>query len=472
MGARDCESNKPQVTFETSQGLNVQGTAVRLTRYALTFEVYDPAVVLQTSEVLGKFQIIAEDRVLYTGRAVIAGIVHTGLLVICEARLDNGGMPVAFEPPTALRSGVKESYDRFFQEWQKDYHIAREFKVVVADLEAYLSGVERWLAQMELGLLARDDGQRLEQERELVESLAPRIIAAVNSQHERFEELACAVPPDLLGVHENFVRRHWHKVWLCAPFAHRTYYKPLGHAGDYEMMNMIHRNQPEGNSLYARLIHFLLVSQWPARSVRNRIAHLKQVILHETSRAARLSKPCRVLNVGCGPAREIQCFFQENSPGYLQEFTLLDFNQETLSHASSRLAEVKRQFGHRARVETRNISVYQLLRGGTQRGRGALKDNYDLIYCTGLFDYLPDATCRALVDIFYNALEPGGLVVVANMKDDKPFRYFIEFVLDWRLIYRDAAKLWTFAPERALETARVETEDTSVNLFLHVRKPA
>ena len=79
MGARDCESNKPQVTFETSQGLNVQGTAVRLTRYALTFEVYDPAVVLQTSEVLGKFQIIAEDRVLYTGRA---GMVCTNRMRI------------------------------------------------------------------------------------------------------------------------------------------------------------------------------------------------------------------------------------------------------------------------------------------------------------------------------------------------------------------------------------------------------
>ena len=348
---------------------------------------------------------------------------------------------MAFKLSTASASSLQGEYDHFFREWQANYRLAHEFKVVVADVAAFLGGVGQWLAQVESCLATRDDSLRTEHERELVEALAPRIIAAFNSQHERFEELVCAVPPELLGVHENLVRRLWKKLFLCSPFGHRTYYKPLGYAGDYEMMNMIHRNQPEGGSLFAKLIHFLLVSQWPARSVRNRIAHLEQVLLRETTRAAGWSRPCRILNVGCGSAREIQYFFRDAPPGPVQEFTLLDFNEETLNHASGRLAEVKRQFGHHARVETRHISVYQLLRRGAQPGQGGLEDRYDLIYCAGLFDYLPDETCRALVDLFYNSLEPGGLVVVANMKDDKPFRYFIEFVLDWRLIYRNAARL-------------------------------
>jgi extracellular factor (EF) 3-hydroxypalmitic acid methyl ester biosynthesis protein len=472
MDAQDGEHNDAQVTFETSQGLEAHGTVVRMTPYAVAFEIYDPAVVLQTSEVLGKFQVFTGDRVLYAGRAVVAGVVHSAPVALCEAKLDDGGAQVRFEPSTATGSSLQGAYDRFFREWQANYRIAREFKVIVADVEAYLSGVGQWLAQVESSLANRDDSLRPAQERELVETLAPGIIATFNSQHERFEELVCAVPLELLGVHESFVRRHWHKLFLCSPFGHRTYYKPLGYAGDYEMMNMIHRNQPEGNSLFAKLIHFLLVSQWPARSVRNRIAHLQQVILRETTRAAGRSRPCRILNVGCGPAREMQYFFRETPPGPVQEFVLLDFNQETLNYASSRLAELNRQFGHHARVETRHISVYHLLRRGAQRGPATLESSYDLIYCAGLFDYLPDETCRALVDLFYNSLEPGGLVVVANMKDDKPFRYFIEFVLDWRLIYRNAAKLETFAPRRAADTARVEAEDTSVNLFLHVRKPA
>ena len=342
----------------------------------------------------------------------------------------------------------------------------------MADVAAFLGGVGQWLAQVESCLATRDDSLRTEHERELVEALAPRIIAAFNSQHERFEELVCAVPPELLGVHENFVRRVLEEAVLMFSLWASNILQASRLSGDYEMMNMIHRNQPEGGSLFAKLIHFLLVSQWPARSSsqsdrspgagspsRNHSRRGLEPALSHFKRRVRLGAGNTVFlprrPAGPGPG--------VHAPG---------FQVETLNHAGGRLAEVKRQFGHHARVETRHISVYPLLRRGAQPGQGGIEIPYDLIYCAGLFDYLPDETCRALVDLFYNSLKPGGLVVVANMKDDKPFRYFIEFVLDWRLIYRNAARLGFFAPRRAVEAARVEAEETSVNLFLHVRKPA
>ena len=325
MGAQNGKTNNAEVCCETSQGLEVHGTVVRHGRDAVAFEVYDPAVVLQTSEVLGKFQVLAGRQVVYAGRAVVAGWVYTGTLAVCEARLDEGGAQMVIEPSTLSGSSLQGAYDRFFQEWQSSYRIAPEFKVVVADVEAFLTGVGHWLSQVELGLATRHNG--VPSERELVETMAPRIIATFNSLEERFEELVCAVPPELLGVHEHFVRRHWQKLFLCSPFGRRTYYKPLGYAGDYEMMNMVHRNQPEGGSLFAKFIHFLLVSQWPARSVRNRVVHLKEVILRETIRTACQRRPCRILNVGCGPAMEIQYFFRDTPPGPPQEFTLLVFNR-------------------------------------------------------------------------------------------------------------------------------------------------
>jgi extracellular factor (EF) 3-hydroxypalmitic acid methyl ester biosynthesis protein len=75
------------------------------------------------------------------------------------------------------------------------------------------------------------------------------------------------------------------------------------------------------------------------------------------------------------------------------------------------------------------------------------------------------------VNLFYDWLRPGGTVIVANMSDSKPFRNFIEFVLDWQLIYRDSGKMLALAPERVRDAARVITEPTSVNLFLHLAKP-
>jgi extracellular factor (EF) 3-hydroxypalmitic acid methyl ester biosynthesis protein len=270
-------------------------------------------------------------------------------------------------------------------------------------------------------------------------------------------------------MHQHFVRRHWHKLFLGSPFAHRTYHKPIGYAGDYEMMNMIHRDQPEGRSLYEKLIHLLLVSQWPAKSVRNRIACLGENILNETARAARAGKTARILNVGCGPAWEVQDFLRETQLSNQADFTLIDFNEETLLHAGQKLIEVKRQFFRRTPIRTQQISVYELLKR-TQRG-GHDAEKFDLIYCAGLFDYLAPDTCRALTGLWYDSLSPGGLMLIANMNDTKPFRNFIEFILDWQLIYRDSREILSFVPEHCRETASVIAEPTSVNLFLHIRKP-
>ena len=97
---------------------------------------------------------------------------------------------------------------------------------------------------------------------------------------------------------------------------------------------------------------------------------------------------------------------------------------------------------------------------------------YDFIYCAGLFDYLPDRTCKQLSSIFYDWLLPNGLLVVTNVYNSKPFRHMLEFILDWHLIYRDKKKGELLAPQNAsAEQVRVINDETGVNLFIEVRKP-
>ena len=355
--------------------------------------------------------------------------------LLCEAKLDDLGSDTAyFLPAPGFGGNPQEAYQNFFQAWQKNYRISNEFKVLVADVQSYLTGVRHWLEELEFGL--KTQGDKAEQERAILDAVAPKIIATFNGQHERFEEIIYALPPEARGAHQDFVRQHWHKLFLGSPFAHRTYHKPIGYAGDYEMMNMIHRNQPEGRSLYEKLIHLLLVSQWPAKSVRNRVAHLGENIVNETARVARDGKTARILNVGCGPAQEIQDFLKETQLSNQADFTLIDFNEETLLHAGQKLVEAKRQFFRHTQIRTQQISVYELLKR-TQRG-GNDAEKFDLIYCAGLFDYLAPDTCRALMELWHDSLSPGGLMLIANMNDTKPFRNFIEFILDWQLIYRDS----------------------------------
>jgi len=456
-----------EITFRTADGTESRASLSRLTRYVVTFEAHHLAVTLRTSEVLSNFKITGANRVLYFGRAVVSSMVNTGDSIIAEAKLDSLGPDTAFFLPSDPGFRLSAAYDDFFRNWQKNYQISAEFKVLVADVESYLTGVRHWLEGLEFG--QSPQGDRAAQEGEVLAAVAPRIIGAFNGQHERFEEIIYALPPETRGAHQDFVRQHWHKLFLGAPFAHRTYHKPIGHAGDYEMMNMIHRNQPEGRSLYERLIHLLLVSQWPAASVRNRIAHLGENLVNETARVARTGKIARILNVGCGPAWEVQDFMRDTLLSNQAEFTLLDFNAETLTYTEQMLVQVKSDFARQTGIRTQQLSVYELLKR-TQR-RSAEVEKFDLIYCAGLFDYLAPDTCRALMDLWYDSLSPGGLMLIANMNDTKPFRNFIEFILDWQLIYRDSREIFSLVPERCRNATRVIAEPTSVNLFLHIREP-
>jgi extracellular factor (EF) 3-hydroxypalmitic acid methyl ester biosynthesis protein len=457
-----------EVVFQSAEGVEWRARLVRLTRQTAAFEATNLAAALRTSEVLANFKITAAGRVLYLGRAVVSNLVHAGGSLICEAKLDELGPDTAFFlPPAEASADFAQAYESFFQAWQAGYRISNEFKVLVADVQSYLTGVRHWLEQLEFGLGAA--GDRPARERAILDAIAPRIIAAFNGRHERFEEIIYALPPEARGAHQDFVRQHWHQLFLGSPFGHRTYHKPIGYAGDYEMMNMIYRNQPEGRSLFEKLIHLLLVSQWPARSVRNRIAHLRENIVTETARAVRAGKTARILNVGCGPAREVLDFLRESPLSDRAEFLLMDFNRETLLHASQKLVEAKRQFARHTPIRTEQVSVYELLKRTQRQHAGAEK--FDLIYCAGLFDYLAPDTCRALMELWHDSLSPGGLLLVANMTDSKPFRHFIEFVLDWQLIYRDSREFLSLVPERCRETARVLAEPVSVNLFLHLRRP-
>jgi extracellular factor (EF) 3-hydroxypalmitic acid methyl ester biosynthesis protein len=455
------------IEVATREGERLQGDVVRLGRFEVVLRMAIASAMLRASEILPEVKITIGERAIYSGRATIHSLVDEGGTVTCELVLEEPGVTL---DATFSQNGL--SFESFQKTWLAAYRILPEMKIVVSDVGILLSNCRDWLNGLELILQPpKEGGQRNARAQEFLLSLAPRVISSFNGQHERFEEVAYRVEPELRSVHHDFVFRAWREFFLSTPFGDRTFRKPLGYAGDYEMMNMIHRNAPEGRSLFAEAMHLLLVSQWPAQSVRNRIAQIKTTLVDEAARVVRSGRRIRVLNVGCGPAREVQDFLQESLLSDHADFTFLDFNEETLQYVRQAFEEVRRLHGRRATAHVLQMSVHQLLRNAMRKGAQAPEQSFDFVYCAGLFDYLSNATCKALVELFYRWLTPGGLVAVANMHDSKPFRNFIEFILDWHLIYRDARTMWTFCPGHALSQARIIAEPTTVNLFLYVRRP-
>ena len=458
-----------RVIFQTAEGVKLDGALSRVTRHVVVFELYNPGTTLRLSEALDKFGIVFHERTVYSGRAVVRGVVDAGTRIVCEATLDDSKwMDLNLGLALEHEGGLAKEFKTFLKEWQKVYRVLPEFKIAVADLQAFLYDLRLWLELVELGVRLQPVDRRAGGEQRVLQTLQEPILSALAPAFEKFEALTAKVEKDAQPVHSFYAKNRLHPLVLCAPFMHRTFQKPLGYAGDYEMVSMMTRSPFQGDSLFAKILNTFFLNTPPVVAHRNRIDHLTQTLDLETQRATRRGRRARVFNLGCGPAVEVQRFLTHSPLNQDVEFTLLDFNDETVAYTQRTLDQIKQKNNSESTLRVVKKSVVQLLKENSRFGHGS----YDLVYCAGLFDYLTADVCARLVDLFYELAAPGGLVLVSNVDASNPSRGWMEFMVDWNLIYRDAQQMAALLPEWvSRDDVRIVAEPSSVNLFAEIRKP-
>jgi len=459
-------------SFLSPQGVEVSVPLSRLTRHHAVFDVTDPHLVLRTSEALSGFRLQLGGRTAYRGRAIVTRLLEAGDRLIAEAALDGGWVD------TAPKSGAdiahwRGAFDGFLSHWQKHHRVLPEFKVLIADMQTFLADMRVWLEEVQSGLEATSSPSEMvtEAEREMAMGLSPHTSGALTNFFERFEALAVRLEPELQPIHRAYARRQLHPQLLCSPFLHRTFHKPLGYAGDFEMVNMIVGDRFAGKSLFARLVNHWFLQQPPAEAHRNRLDYLAKHIIDTTVRAASSRQVARILTLGCGPAHEVQQFVEQQPFADHAAFTLIDFNHETIEHVRQTLDTIKKRHRRSTAVDTIKRSVNQILKDAV-RGDDGLAGRFDLVYCAGLFDYLSDPMCRRLSEILYAWVRPGGQLVTTNVDVSNPRRLIMDFVMDWHLIYRDGPQLAALRPaDLEPDGYTVESDVTGVNIYFSGRKP-
>lgn len=461
------ETSQSVITCKNSQGTELTANLLRIKRYSVVFEVYNPYSILQLSEVLSDFRIMASRRMLYHGKAVVSNLLNTGIVLVCEATLDEGWVEVDFLSSVAGGSDIGGQFSSFMTEWKSANKVQDPFKLVVADMANMLNGVQHWLTGVDVGIRTTVTRRRDELEQEVFSSVQTRVIEEVLPSMERFELVAGEVGDEESPVHKAYVRRELHPLVLCSPFLYRTYTKPLGYAGDYEMVNMMLRNPYEGSSAFAKLLNYALLHTEPVVAHRNRIDYLINVLMGETQRRGGGSKT-RVFNLACGPAVEIQRFLRDHDESDLIEIDLLDFNGETLEYTKERIQEARMAGGRETVVRYFQRSVHQLLRSAAQGGEEDFT-GYDVVYCAGLFDYLSQRVCKKLVELFCTMVKPGGRVIVTNVSASNPRKAWMEYLMEWNLIYRDREEMEDLVPDGfPIKGVEITEDATGVNLFLDI----
>lgn len=457
----DAASPDSLVMFRNSRGLAGRGTLLHLTRHQVALEVYNPYSIVQLSEMLEDVRILRRGYAIYRGKAVVTMLVPTGAVTIVSATLVDAWSDL---------SGVFDSDEvrgeavRFIESWTAGSALDPGYQLAVNQLANFLQELSRWLGQAETLYAAQVGGDF----KELFEHVWPPVEKKLEELFQKFEGEARKVPVEAIPTHKAFAQRELHPLLMCDPFIHRSFTKPLGYAGDYLMVNMILEAKEVMTSTYARVVSSFNLTRAPAIAHRNRVQRLEDLLRQEARRRSQAGGPLRVLNVGCGPATEVERFLLHGTEAAGSHLTLVDFNEETLAYAADRLEKARRRSMLELELATVQQSIHELLKAAAS-GESSLASEYDFVYCAGLFDYLSDRVCTRLVRLFYDWAAPGGLVVTTNVHSSNPIRHYMAHVAEWYLEYRDERQFSSFAQGAA---ANVLTDSTGVNLFLELRRPA
>ncbi len=450
------------VSFRNSQGELVRATILNLQRKSLVMEVYNPYSIVQISEVLHDLTIRLRSRNAYVGKAVVISIMNTGLTAIVSVTLIDEWRELS--TLVVVPGSVGEEARAFVQQWEERFQIRRDYQIIVNEIRAFLSDVSHWVEQVDLSeSMPKVDGRLRE---DVFFELAEPLMKKTRDYFDILNNEAALVEAELSSVHRAFAQAALHPLILRAPFVYRTYTKPLGYAGDYQMVNQIMEDPRQGPSTYFQIVNVAFLATAVAKAHRNRIEILVNFLTRMADKARERGRPVRILNVGCGPAIEVQRFISSYANPEWIHFELLDFSEEALAWSSERLTSLNESLGNKAIFHFQRDSVHQLIKrrlpSNLEEGR-----EFDAVYCAGLFDYLSDKVCAKLMQHFAARIVHGGSMLVTNVHLNNPEKSTMEHVLEWYLIYRDQAKMSSLLPS-GLREEKLSVDQTGVNVFAEV----
>lgn len=250
-------------------------------------------------------------------------------------------------------------------------------------------------------------------------------------------ERQLADEPELLkGVQARYREAIWQwfgKSW----FIQRSFTKPRGYPGDYELLNSIYDRAPKAQGLGGYLDRYILDSTL-GRAVVARLRAARQFLTKEV--AARGGN-ARILNVACGPGREYIDGFLEAEANDV-EITCIDNDTAALDFVQTNVAP---QMSPQISINFQRYNALRMVSGKTNVERFGRSD---IIYSVGLCDYIPDDYLVPMLRGWRESLAEGGVVYVAFKDMELYDKAVYQWLMDWyfyQRTYEDCRRLFVEA---------------------------
>lgn len=269
-------------------------------------------------------------------------------------------------------------------------------------------------------------------------------------------------------IYQKYYQKMILPFFLEAEINRYIYSKPLGYAGDFRMMNYIfdYSRNFLGETGFEMLINYYTCNISISQSNIERRDYLKSNILN----MVRAKGNPRIISVGGGPLRELIELLLENKINRSFHFFCLDFEPLAIDFVKSQMEKIDDSSKKNIIMEYLNINVKDLLKDKVLL---EMIKNQDLIYISGVFDYLSDRFCSRLLHICWGLLREGGKLIICNTNlNGKSLRAYFEFLGEWKMNFRTKESMlqWTKDIDDAKGIGFDEISPGNEYLFMSLKK--
>jgi len=229
---------------------------------------------------------------------------------------------------------------------------------------------------------------------------------------------------------KKIFEKRYRPFFLYGEFIRRCLEKPFGYAGDFKIIDDMYQNKPL-TSGFTRLWDNWFLELAAPKAVRERKEDFKKII-YDFVKERHSNRNIRIMNLACGPAREIKELFESDTSKLFSKVTFdcYDFDIRAIDYAKQLLNN-----------NNNNVNFFQknAIRMALKKYiTSEIPQDYDLIYSMGLFDYLDISIAVRLIANLKRLLRKDGAMLISNVRDkySNSSAGWMEWVVEWYLIYR------------------------------------